>query len=90
MKAGDLLNQLKTIKVVRCDEVQIRILGLSLANYNVLICAALAAIGAWGVKAGGVAVSGETPVAKGFLRPCRRLQTAAGFPRWLGVFDFSA
>jgi disulfide bond formation protein DsbB len=50
LKAGDLLSQLKTIKVVRCDEVQIRILGLSLANFNVLICAALAAIGAWGVK----------------------------------------
>ncbi len=50
LKAGDLLNQLKTIKVVRCDEVQIRIFGLSLANYNVLISAALAGIGAWGVK----------------------------------------
>jgi disulfide bond formation protein DsbB len=50
LKAGDLLSQLKSIKVVRCDEVQLRILGLSLANFNVLICAALAAIGAWGVK----------------------------------------
>ena len=43
-KVSDFLNQLQHIKVVRCDEVQIRILGLSLANWNVLISAALAAI----------------------------------------------
>jgi disulfide bond formation protein DsbB len=29
---------------VRCDEVQIRIFGLSLANWNVVISAALAAL----------------------------------------------
>lgn len=50
LKAGDLLKQLQSVKVVRCDEVQIRILGLSLANANVLVCAALAAIGGWGAK----------------------------------------
>ena len=41
---ADFLNELQHIKVVRCDEVQIRILGLSLANWNVLISAALAAL----------------------------------------------
>jgi disulfide bond formation protein DsbB len=42
-KVADFLNQLQHIKVVRCDVVQIRIVGLSLANWNVLISAALAA-----------------------------------------------
>ena len=42
-KVADFLKELQHIKVVRCDEVQIRILGLSLANWNVLISAALAA-----------------------------------------------
>ena len=36
-KAGNLLEQLDKVKVVRCDEVQWRFLGLSLAGYNVLI-----------------------------------------------------
>jgi disulfide bond formation protein DsbB len=40
----NFMEQLQHIKVVRCDEVQIRVLGLSLANWNVLISAALAAI----------------------------------------------
>lgn len=35
--AGNLLQRLDTVKVVRCDEVQWRFLGLSLAGYNVLI-----------------------------------------------------
>ena len=48
LKAGDLLKQLQTIKVVRCDEAQLRILGVSSANANVAVSAALAAIGAWG------------------------------------------
>ena len=33
---------------VRCDEVQWRFLGLSLAGYNVLISLLMAAIAAWG------------------------------------------
>lgn len=45
-KVADFLKELQHIKVVRCDEVQIRILGLSLANWNVLISAALAALAA--------------------------------------------
>ena len=35
---------------VRCDEVQWRFLGLSLAGYNVLISLAMAALAAWGLK----------------------------------------
>src|SRR4051812_46829525 len=35
--AGDLLQRLDSAKVIRCDEVQWRFLGLSLAGYNVLI-----------------------------------------------------
>jgi disulfide bond formation protein DsbB len=47
--AGTLLQRLDTVKVVRCDEVQWKFLGLSLAGYDVLISLAMAAIGAWGV-----------------------------------------
>ena len=47
--AGDLLSRLDTVKVVRCDEVQWKFLGLSLAGYNVLISLAMAAIAAWGI-----------------------------------------
>jgi disulfide bond formation protein DsbB len=47
--AGNLLERLDAVKVVRCDEVQWRFLGLSLAGYNVLISLLMAAIAAWGV-----------------------------------------
>ena len=47
--AGDLLKRLDTVKVIRCDEVQWRFLGLSLAGYNVLISLLMAAIAAWGI-----------------------------------------
>jgi disulfide bond formation protein DsbB len=47
--AGSLLQRLDTVKVIRCDEVQWRFLGLSLAAYNVLISLAMAAIAAWGI-----------------------------------------
>jgi disulfide bond formation protein DsbB len=48
-KAGSLLDRLDTVKVIRCDEVQWRFLGLSLAGYNVLISLLMAAIAAWGL-----------------------------------------
>ena len=48
--AGTLLQRLDTVKVIRCDEVQWRFLGLSLAGYNVLISLLMAAIAAWGIK----------------------------------------
>ena len=47
--ARDLLARLDTVKVIRCDEVQWRFLGLSLAGYNVLISLLMAAIAAWGI-----------------------------------------
>ena len=47
--AADLLSKLDTVKVVRCDEVQWRFLGLSLAGYNVLISLLMAAIAGWGM-----------------------------------------
>ena len=47
--AGSLLQRLDTVKVVRCDEVQWRFLGLSLAGYNVLISLLMAGIAAWGL-----------------------------------------
>jgi disulfide bond formation protein DsbB len=40
--ANDLMKSLDSVKVVRCDEVQLRIAGLSLAGWNVLASAALA------------------------------------------------
>jgi disulfide bond formation protein DsbB len=47
--AGNLLERLDTVKVIRCDEVQWRFLGLSLAGYNVLISLLMTAIAAWGI-----------------------------------------
>jgi disulfide bond formation protein DsbB len=44
--ADDLLKQLETVKVVRCDAVSLRIFGLSMANWNVFISAGLAALAA--------------------------------------------
>jgi len=46
--AGNLLQRLDSVKVVRCDEVQWKFLGLSLAGYDVLISLAMSAIAAWG------------------------------------------
>jgi len=42
--AGDLLRQMQTTSVVRCDQAAWRLLGLSLAGYNVLISLALTAV----------------------------------------------
>lgn len=47
----DLLKDLGTISPVRCDQAAWRFLGLSLAGYNVLISAALAAIALCGIAA---------------------------------------
>jgi disulfide bond formation protein DsbB len=47
--AGNLLQRLDSVKVIRCDEVQWRFLGLSLAGYNVLISILMAAVAAWGI-----------------------------------------
>ena len=47
--AGTLLQRLDTVKVIRCDEVQWRFLGLSLAGYNVLISLLMAVMALWGI-----------------------------------------
>jgi disulfide bond formation protein DsbB len=48
---NDLMRQLQSINVTRCDEAAWRFLGISLAGYNVLISLALAAVAAWGIFA---------------------------------------
>jgi disulfide bond formation protein DsbB len=48
-KASSLLENLDKVKVIRCDEVQWRFLGLSLAGYNVLISLAMAALAIRGI-----------------------------------------
>ena len=48
-KAGSLLDNLDKVKVIRCDEVQFRFLGISLAGYNALISLLMAAIAGWGM-----------------------------------------
>jgi disulfide bond formation protein DsbB len=47
--AKDLLEQLDKVKVVRCDEVQWTLFGLSLAGYSVLVSLLMAVVGAWGL-----------------------------------------
>ena len=47
---NDFLQQLETVKVVRCDAVAIRILGLSLAGWNAVISLAMAMIAALGLS----------------------------------------
>ena len=48
---GPLLDQLQSIRVVRCDEAAWRFLGISLAGYNLLISLVLAAIAVSGLLA---------------------------------------
>jgi disulfide bond formation protein DsbB len=50
-RTGSLLEQLNTVIVVRCDEAPWRLLGVSLAGYNVVISAALACVALWGLRA---------------------------------------
>jgi disulfide bond formation protein DsbB len=52
LSAGSLLRDLQSIHIARCDEAAWRFLGISLAGYDVLISAALAAIAGWGLLAG--------------------------------------
>ncbi|NLR99030.1 disulfide bond formation protein B [Rhizobium sp. P38BS-XIX] len=48
--AGDLLNELSTIKGPSCTEAALRILGLSMAGWNVIASVILAAIAFVGAK----------------------------------------
>ncbi|MDL2403841.1 disulfide bond formation protein B [Rhizobium mayense] len=51
--AGDLLNELSTIKGPSCTEAALRVLGLSMAGWNVIASVILAAIAFIGVKKAG-------------------------------------
>jgi disulfide bond formation protein DsbB len=46
------MKQLQTTKVVRCDAVAIRILGLSLAGWNAVISAVMAFVAGLGAAPG--------------------------------------
>ena len=50
LDVNDLVNALNSVKVVRCDEVQLRIAGLSLAGWNVVASAALAIYAAFAAR----------------------------------------
>lgn len=47
----DFMKQLQTTRVVRCDEVALRIFGVSLAGWNALISVGLSAIAVAGARA---------------------------------------
>jgi disulfide bond formation protein DsbB len=49
--AGNMLKQLQSIRIVRCDEAAWRLFGISMAGYDVLVSLFLAAVAAWGAKA---------------------------------------
>lgn len=51
LRAGSLLDRLDKVRVIRCDEVQWRFVGLSLAGYNVLISLGIAVVAVMGVRA---------------------------------------
>lgn len=46
----DFMKQLQTVKVVRCDTPTLWVLGLTLANWNVLLSGALALLAAIGAR----------------------------------------
>jgi disulfide bond formation protein DsbB len=46
----DFLHQLQNVKVVRCDAVAIRILGLSLAGWNAVISMMLVGLAVFGLR----------------------------------------
>ena len=46
--SADFLHQLQTVRVVRCDAVAIRILGLSLAGWNAVVSLVITTIAAFG------------------------------------------
>ena len=48
---GSLLDQLHSVSIVRCDEASWRLLGISLAGYNVFISLGLAGIAAFALLA---------------------------------------
>ena len=64
LSSGGLLQSLQSIHVARCDDAAWRFLGISLAGYDVLISAALAAIAGWGFWAGLRQAQGSSSVSQ--------------------------
>ena len=50
-RTGSLIEQLNTVRVVRCDEAAWRLFGVSLAGYNALISAVLACVALFALRA---------------------------------------
>ena len=61
---GNLLQQMQNARVVRCDEAPWRLLGLSLAGWNVVIALALATTAVAGIVASGRAPYGSSSVSQ--------------------------
>ena len=47
---ADFLQQLRSVRVVRCDAAAVRVLGLSLAGWNVIVSLAAAAVAGDGLR----------------------------------------
>lgn len=50
LDASDFMRQLESTKLVRCDEVAIRIFGLSLAGWNALVSLGVSSLAAYGAR----------------------------------------
>lgn len=51
INAADLLNQLQSVRVVSCSDAAFRVLGLSMAGWNMVVSLALAALAGAGAMA---------------------------------------
>lgn len=50
LSADELFNQIMNAPVVQCDQIPWEMFGLSMANYNVLASAVIAALFVWAIK----------------------------------------
>ena len=50
MPTGELLDRIMAAPLVRCDEIPWSLLGLSMANWNMLACGALAVVWLWPLR----------------------------------------
>ncbi|WP_280938805.1 disulfide bond formation protein B [Methylobrevis pamukkalensis] len=53
LDAGDLLGQMRATRLVSCTEASVRLLGLSFAGWNAVVCLAVAALGLYAALAPG-------------------------------------
>ena len=66
--SADFLRQLRTVKVVRCDAAAVRVLGLSLAGWNVLVSLAAAGVALAGIRDLSFHHLGSTQRSRAFTR----------------------